>query len=294
MKALLIIGSALAGVLMFLLATASANTSLFEQHYPILLALNAGLAALLAVLVTYQLVALVRKYRRRVFGSRLTLRFLVLFAMMAVAPGLLVYTVSVQFLSKSIESWFDVKVDAALEGGITLAQGAIDQMLTEMNVKGRAMALELADRQQADQIVLLNRLREQAGVQEAVIVAGNGRVVATASEDVTKLYPEVPSAQALRQARVNRGYTAIDSPPGKPLALRVVVPINALALTDEARYLQLRQTLPESFTHSAEAVETAYRDYRELALSRQGLKRLYIVATTPALVAGVVFRHCIA
>ena len=151
------------------------------------------------------------------------------------------------------------------------------------------MSLELADRQPADQIVLLNRLREQAGVQEAVIVAGNGRVVATASEDVTKLYPEVPSAQALRQARVNRGYTAIDSPPGKPLALRVVVPINALALTDEARYLQLRQTLPESFTHSAEAVETAYRDYRELALSRQGLKRIYIVTLTLALLMGLFF-----
>jgi nitrogen fixation/metabolism regulation signal transduction histidine kinase len=294
MRALLIIGAALAGVLMFLLATASANTSLFEQHYPILLALNAALAALLAVLVTYQLVALARKYRRRVFGSRLTLRFLVLLAMMAVAPGLLVYAVSVQFLSKSIESWFDVKVDAALEGGITLAQGAIDQMLAEMNVKGRAMALELADRQQADQVVLLNRLREQAGVQEAVIVAGNGRVVATASEDVTKLYPEVPSAQALRQARVNRGYTAIDSPPGKPLALRVVVPINALALTDEARYLQLRQILPESFTRSAEAVEAAYRDYRELALSRQGLKRIYIVTLTLTLLMGLFFAVALA
>ena len=294
MRVLLIIGAALAGVLLFLLATASANTSLFEQHYPMLLALNAGLAALLAALVTYQLVALARKYRRRVFGSRLTLRFLVLFAMMAIAPGLLVYTVSVQFLSKSIESWFDVKVDAALEGGITLAQGAIDQMLAEMNVKGHAMALELADRQQADQVVLLNRLREQAGVQEAVIVTGNGRVVATASEEVTKLYPEVPSAQALRQARVNRGYTAIDSPPGKPLALRVVVPINTLALTDEARYLQLRQTLPESFTRSAEAVEAAYRDYRELALSRQGLKRIYIVTLTLALLMGLFFAIALA
>lgn len=294
MRVLLIIGAALAGVLLFLLATASANTSLFEQHYPVLLALNAGLAALLAALVTYQLVALARKYRRRVFGSRLTLRFLVLFAMMAIAPGLLVYTVSVQFLSKSIESWFDVKVDAALEGGITLAQGAIDQMLTEMNVKGHAMALELADRQQADQVVLLNRLREQAGVQEAVIVSGNGRVVATASEDVTKLYPEVPSAQALRQARINRSYTAIDSSPGKPLALRVVVPINTVSLSDEARYLQLRQTLPESFTRSAEAVEAAYRDYRELALSRQGLKRIYIVTLTLALLMGLFFAIALA
>jgi nitrogen fixation/metabolism regulation signal transduction histidine kinase len=283
MRVLLIIGAALAGVLLFLLATASANTSLFEKHYPLLLALNAVLAALLAGLVTYQVVALARKYRGRVFGSRLTLRFLVLFAMMALAPGLLVYTVSVQFLSKSIESWFDVKVDAALEGGLTLAQGAIDQMLSEMNVKVRAMALELADRPQAEQGSMLNRLREQAGVQEAVIITGNGRLIASASEDVTKLLPDLPSAQALRQARANRGFTAIDAPAGGPLALRVLVPINALTLTDEARYLQLRQTVPSSFARSAEAVEAAYRDYRELALSRQGLKRIYIVTLTLAL-----------
>ncbi|MGA8049133.1 MAG: ATP-binding protein [Burkholderiales bacterium] len=283
MKALLIIGAALAGVLLFLLATASANTTLFEKHYPLLLALNAALAVLLAGLVTYQVVALARKYRGRVFGSRLTLRFLVLFAMMALAPGLLVYTVSVQFLSKSIESWFDVKVDSALEGGLTLAQGAIDQMLSEMNVKVRAMALELADHSQAEQGAMLNRLREQAGVQEAVIVTGSGRFVASASEDVTKLVPELPSAQALRQARANRGYTSIDAAAGRPLALRVLVPINALALTDEARYLQLRQNVPASFARSAEAVEGAYRDYRELALSRQGLKRIYIVTLTLAL-----------
>jgi len=283
MRALLIVGAALAGVLLFLLATASANTSLFEKHYPLLLALNAALAALLAGLVTYQVVALARKFRGRVFGSRLTLRFLVLFAMMALAPGLLVYTISVQFLSKSIESWFDVKVDAALEGGLTLAQGALDQMLSEMNVKVRAMALELADRPQVEQGAMLNRLREQAGVQEAVIITGSGRLVASASEDVTKLVPELPSAQALRQARASHGYTAIDAPAGRPLALRVLVPINALTLTDEARYLQLRQTVPASFARSAEAVEAAYRDYRELALSRQGLKRIYIVTLTLAL-----------
>src|SRR5512135_490722 len=283
MRALLIIGAALAGVLLFLLATASANTSLFEKHYPLLLALNAVLAAVLAGLVTYQLVALARKYRARVFGSRLTLRFLVLFAMMALAPGLLVYTVSVQFLSKSIESWFDVKVDAALEGGLTLAQGAIDQMLSEMNVKVRAMALELADHSQAEQGAMLNRLREQAGVQEAVINTASGRLVASASEDVSRLVPDLPSAQALRQARADRGYTAIDAPAGKPLALRVVVPVATLALSEEPRFLQLTQSVPEPFGRSAEAVEAAYRDYRELALARENLKHIYIVTLTLAL-----------
>jgi nitrogen fixation/metabolism regulation signal transduction histidine kinase len=283
MRLLIILGAALAGVLLFLLATASGNTTQFAQHYPLLLGLNAALAALLAALVAWQIRGLWRRYRERAFGSRLTVRLLVLLAVMAVVPGALVYTVSVQFLSKSIESWFNVKVDAALEGGINLGQSAIDQMLGDLQAKARSIAAELADRPVSQQIGVLGRLRGQAGVQEAVVVNASGRVLASSSEDVTRLVPELPSSQALRQARSARAYAAVDAAAGKPLALRVVVPVATLTLADEARYLQLRQTVPEQFGRSAEAVEAAYRDYRELALSRQGLQRIYIVTLTLAL-----------
>ncbi|MSQ50192.1 MAG: HAMP domain-containing protein [Betaproteobacteria bacterium] len=283
MRLLILLGAALACVLLFLLATASANTTAFANHYPLLLGLNAALAALLAVLVAWQMRTLWRKYRQRVFGSRLTVRLLLLLALMAVVPGALVYTVSVQFLSKSIESWFNVKVDAALEGGINLGQSAIDQMLSELNAKARAIATELTDRPANQQVLLLDRLRHQSGVQEAVIVNGSGRVLASSSEDISRLVPELPTPQALRQARTSRGYTSVDAAAGKPLALRVVVPVVSLALTDETRFVQLRQSVPEQFGRSAEAVEAAYRDYRELVLARQGLKRIYIVTLTLAL-----------
>ena len=284
MRLLILLGAALAGVLLFLLATASGNTTVFASHYPLLLGLNAVLAALLAGLVAWQIHTLWRKYRQRIFGSRLTVRILLLLALMAVVPGALVYTVSVQFLSKSIESWFDVKVDAALEGGINLGQSAIDRMQAELQAKARGIAIELADRPAAQQVLLLSRLRDQAGVQEAVIVNAAGRVLAEASENVSRLVPdELPTQQALRQARTGRVYTAVDAAAGKPLAVRVVVPVTGLALADETRFLQLRQTVPEQFARSAEAVESAYRDYRELALSRQGLKRIYIVTLTLAL-----------
>ena len=283
MRMLILLGAALAGVLLFLLATASGNTTLFAEHYPLLLGLNAALAVLLAALVAWQIRSLWRRFRARAFGSRLTVRLLLMLALMALVPGALVYTVSVQFLAKSIESWFDVKVDAALEGGINLGQSALDQMLSELNSKARGIALELADRPAGQLVLLLGQLRDQAGIQEAVIVTANGRVLASASEDVTRLLPELPTPQALRQARSGRGYSAIDASAGKPLALRVVVPVASLAIADEPRFLQLRQSVPDQFGRSAEAVEAAYRDYRELALSRQGLSRIYIVTLTLAL-----------
>jgi two-component system, NtrC family, nitrogen regulation sensor histidine kinase NtrY len=283
MKLLLIVGAAVAAAGLFLLASASADTALFSRHYPLLLALNAALAALLAGLVIFQLLAMVRRYRARVFGARLTLRLLTRFAVLAVVPGLIVYAVSVQFLTRSIESWFDVKVDAALEGGITLGQQAIDQMILELQSKARAMAAELAERSTPQLVARLERLREQAGVEEAVVVSAGGRLVASASEDVARLVPELPAAQALRQARANRAYSAVDSTPGRALSLRVVVPLDALGVGEETRFLQLRSSVPPSFSRSAEAVETAYRDYRELAISRDGLKRIYVVTLTFAL-----------
>jgi nitrogen fixation/metabolism regulation signal transduction histidine kinase len=280
MKWLVLVGGAVAAVGLFLLATASADTTLFARHYPLLLGLNAALAALLAALVGTQLVLLARRHRARVFGSRLTLRLLARFAALAVVPGLIVYAVSVQFLTRSIESWFDVKVDAALEGGLNLGQQVIEQMTLDVESKANAMALELAERSPAQLPMQLERLRAQLGVEEAVVVTGTGRLLASAAQDVTRLVPELPASHALRQARAKRSYTAVDATVGRPLSLRVVVPVD---LPGEMRFLQVRQSVPPSFARSAEAVEAAYRDYRELAISRDGLKRIYIVTLTFAL-----------
>ena len=58
-----------------------------------------------------------------------------LVATLAVVPGLIVYAVSVQFLTRSIESWFDVKVDAALEA-ITEQVTIRDGDTLEIGVRG--------------------------------------------------------------------------------------------------------------------------------------------------------------
>jgi nitrogen fixation/metabolism regulation signal transduction histidine kinase len=283
MRTLIIIGGTVAAAGLFLLATASGDTTLLTLDLRSLLVLNGALAGLLAVLVGYQLVSLARRYRARVFGARLTLRLLGRFALLAVVPGLLVYGVSVHFLTRSIESWFDVKVDAALEGGISLGQQAIDQMTQDLQSKARTIASDLAERSPGQLATGLERQRERAGVEEAVVVSAAGMLLASASEDVTKLIPELPAVQALRQARSGRGYTGVDSTAGRPLSIRVIVPVEGRGFADETRFLQIRQSVPASFAKSAEAVEGAYRDYRELALSREGLKRIYIVTLTFAL-----------
>jgi nitrogen fixation/metabolism regulation signal transduction histidine kinase len=280
MTYVLVASAALGGILLFLLAVASANSSLFASHYPLLLILNAVIAAALLGLIGYQLLSLRRALHGRVFGSRLTWRLLVLFAVMAVVPGVLVYTVSVQFLSKSIESWFDVRVDTALESGLSLGRSALDTMLSDLRGKARVMALDLADVPPAQQALALERLRAQAGVDEVVLLAANGAPIAGASRAPTRLALEAPPAAALRQARQARDYAVIDTLGERGLRLRVIVPVAGGAIAEETRLLQLLHAVPPSIAETAETVQSVYRDYKELSLLRVGLKRIYLLTLT--------------
>ena len=186
---------AVGGVLLFLLASASGNTAFFERNYPLLLGINGVIAALLFVLVLALIRRLVLRLRAKQFGARMMMRFTVAFALMGVLPGVLIYVVSTQFLSRSIESWFDVRVDRALDSGLTLGRAALDNLKDDVSNKARSWALELSDIPESSQLSQLNRLREQGGIQDALVVSGNGQLIGTSGSRLSELVPEVPSEQ---------------------------------------------------------------------------------------------------
>jgi two-component system, NtrC family, nitrogen regulation sensor histidine kinase NtrY len=276
----LVLFVALGAVTLFLLATATANTTLFAERYPVLLALNGAVALALATLVGYQLYILRRKLRTRVFGSKLTLRLVILFALVGILPGALIYGVSVQFLAKSIESWFEVRIDKALEGGLNLGRNALDGMLRDLTAKADAMGLTLSMRPASEHLALLNSLREQAGVQEATLYTQRGKLIAFSGSDRAGIAPEAPGPAAMRKLRLQQTYAAIETIPERGLYLRVIAPVNVVSLMEEGRALQLMQPVPEEIGRDAETVQSGYREYQELLLSRRGLKRLYGITLT--------------
>ena len=280
MTYVLVVSAALGGILLFLLAAATANSPLFAEHYPLLLGLNTVIALALLGLVAYQLAILARQRRAKVFGSLLTFRVLVMFALVGIVPGLLVYTVSLQFLAKSIESWFDVRVERALEGGLSLGRAALDVMLNELVLKAQVMAVGLSEVPPARQPVLLSRLREQAYVEEASLLTLGGSVLASADREGEGLAAPAPGAQALQKARSERRFSAVEPVGEKGLLLRVIVSLESRESAQEPRLLQLTQRLPPALAEQGESVQSVYRAYKELSLSRQGLKEIYILTLT--------------
>ncbi len=294
--------AALVAVLLYLLTAASANTQLFETYYSSILGVNVAAGALLFVLVLFLLARLISRYRRKRFGSRLMTRLVLMFTLMGVLPGVVIYLVSVQFVSRSIESWFNVKVETALESGLTLGRSALEASLADLRQKARGVAAELSEIPDPVLVSQLPRIAERNRLSEAVVVSGSGHLIASTSNSVSNLVPDLPTPSMIARARSMDGYGLIEgdtdtasarsSPAKNSLRLRVVIAIRGdgslLSLGGgRPRYLQVIQPVPEQLAANAEALRIAYGEYQERSLARTGLRNFYLVTLTLTLLLAV-------
>lgn len=293
MKYIVFVSATLGLILLYLLSLASENTASSADYYKILLYLNIAFATILLVLITVQISSLYKNIKNHVVGSRLNLRMVSAFAMMAIIPGLIVYLVSVNFLTRSIESWFNVKVEAALDGGLSLGQRALDTLLSDLENQADSMASSLALQPGLSQYRMLNDLRERTGIQDATILSINGRILAVSSADASSFLPELPTIAQLRQAKYQM-VGKVEPIPDKGLYLRILVPINTQELTGETLILQLLQPVPKSLSNTAEAVQDVYRDYQELSYSRDSIHDVFKLTLTLVLMLAMLSALAIA
>lgn len=283
-------------LLVYLLSLGSSGRAL-EQHFVWLFWVNVGVGGLLLVVIALAAVRLLVRLRRGKFGSKLLAKLAGIFALVGVLPGLLIYTVSYQFVSRSIDSWFDVQVAGALDAGLALGRGTLDGMASELATKTRTVAERLSDTRAAIGPLALERVREQLGVREAALVGAAGQVIASAGGSAAAIMPERPPAALLRQARSTRSASHLegldDEPqPGRRPEARVravaLVPSNDISLAGgEDRFLMVVQPVPQQLVTNALAVQAAYREYQQRAIARDGLRRMYIGTLTLSLVLSV-------
>ncbi len=272
----LIVATGLLGlVLLYLLAQASGSTSLLSDHYWLLLGLNALLGLGLALFLGRELLRMRRAVRQRVFGAKLTLRMTTLFMLVAVLPGILVFTMSVQFLNRSIESWFNVNIETALDRGLNLGRSALDVLLANLASRADAAADDLALASPATYGERLPRLRAQLGVRELALFDGSGQLIAVTTRDAgpnDNAAPHLPATLDLDpQGRWQAILPTLD---GKGLELVVAHRFDRLGWGSPLMLLAT-QPVPELLAADADAVEAARADYRQLVLARDGLKSFY-------------------
>lgn len=282
-------------MLLYLLTQATNNRELYESNYSTLFFINVVVAGLLGAAIAWAGYRLVLRLRQGRFGSRLLLKLATIFALVGVMPGLLIYVVSYQFVSRSIETWFDVKVEGALEAGLSLGRVTLDTLTLDLAAKSKAAANLLSDSPESATAVLAERMMDQLGATDITIWSGTGGLLASVGQSKFQLSPDRPTTNQFRIARQQQSLAWVEGldevVPGalSSAKIKALVPISVsgIGLTTEVRYMLVSRALPQSLVSNALAVESANREYQERALGRRGLKRMYIGTLTLSLFLAV-------
>ncbi|OIJ42311.1 HAMP domain protein [Massilia timonae] len=306
MRYALVVGCAVVCILLFLLASASANSEFLGRYYGWLIGLIGAVAFVLLAFVAVALGRLYSRHKAGKFGSRLMARLVLLFAGIGILPGVVIFMVSVNFVSHSIDSWFDVKIESAIESGLNLGRAALDESLAELGATAQTAAATLAGQgDMSAQPVLARLLADTSGLQSAMLVDEKGAVLAAALEDRgANLAADAPNERMLKSAAMPGGYalaeggvdrdlseegldgvsSALDAVTG--LRLRVVLAVPEPPGAPQ-RYLQLLQSVPVNLASNAEVLRSAYSEYRLRLEARTGLRKMYIGMLTLTLLLAI-------
>jgi nitrogen fixation/metabolism regulation signal transduction histidine kinase len=291
----------LALTLLVLLAVASANTSFFDKYFAWLFAANVLVGLLFVIVIIILVITITIRWRQKYFGARLIAKLAMFFALVGVLPGAILYGVSLQFVSRSIESWFDVKVEGALEAGLNLGRTTIEISKADLLSKGRDLVSTIqADSRKSGEgglTLLLSRQRQQMDLKELAIFAAGPKTIASAGVDLSSFVTQMAGSEKLAQARSLGQLVEIDEPSREieksTYRIKLLIPLQQSALNtgggfnfknqSEDRYLLLVKDMPESLSNNALSVQEAYIEYQEKALGRSGLRKMYIGTLTIAL-----------
>ncbi len=264
-------------VSLYTISDATSNSATFGKYYNWLVFFNAlGLVGLLGLIV-YNVYKLIVQYRIRTIGSRLTARMIGVFVLLTIIPVSIVYYFSLSFLHRGIDSWFDVGIETALEDSLQLGRGALDLRKRDALNKTRNFAAEISEIDNEILIVYLDEARERLAANELTLYDHNQSIIASSGVNTTEL-PEAPPLTDIGDLDVDNPYLKLVEDPVYGLAIRIVVRLPSLDVTEPPRNLQALYPFTDRLNELTIGVQEAFDRYKELAVLRDPLKTSFTLA----------------
>ncbi|MCU7929927.1 MAG: HAMP domain-containing protein [Candidatus Thiodiazotropha sp. (ex Codakia rugifera)] len=255
-------------VSLHLMSSAVQNSAELSRFFVPLLIFNLAGMFVLFVLITYNSIRLIRQYLRHSAGSRLTLRMVMIFTLIALTPVGVVYYYSFSFLQGGIDSWFDVQIDQAMEDARDLAQASLSLNQRVWLKYTEQQLLSIADTSESALSLTIAKLRQQSGALELSLSDLSGQIIAYSNAVADELVPAKPDDYIMQRLREGNSYVglarekdelmirvAVADPLGRPLIIQGLYPAS------------------ERVSALSEKLELAYNRYKELSFLRQSLKR---------------------
>jgi len=273
------IGIALWLVALYLLSSAAQNSAAFEEWLPYIVVINVAGLLTLSVLLIGKLFRLLREYRRHAPGSRLKARTVAIFSALAVAPILIVYYFSLQFLNRGIDSWFELEVSQGLKDTRELSRAALDVRVREFLQNTEAVARSLSSLPDFDLVGPLDRARRESTALEYTVLGAQSRILATSSDRPMDAVPWPATDEMMLQVHRGRPYVSLDTDAQGGYVIRSAAPLNANG-NPGGRVLIAMYPVPEQLSELADTVQRSYTQYATLVQLRQPLKSTFVLILT--------------
>ena len=263
------------------------NSELFDRFYLGLLLFNALGLISLSILIILNLKRLIRQLKNRVIGARMTIRIVVLFSLLSVTPVLIVYYFSLDFLHRGIDSWFDLRIEQALDDSLELSRLALDVRMRELLNTTEKIAEELSDTNDVELPSHIDQIRDRINADELTLLTRKGVIVVSSSEDTKSLIPDTPEETILLQLIQNNSYIGIDLIENKGLVIRAVVNVPMIGIGSTEKIIQALFPMSERMNQLSANVQTSFIEYKELSYLREQLKFSFIIILTLVLLFSV-------
>jgi len=274
---------------LFLLADATRNETSFEELHYWLFPFNVFLLGLFLLLIIVNVYRLGVQVLRGQPGSRLTLRLLLMFVLLAIVPVGIVYTFSMWLIQEGVDSWFDADVEQALQDSVDLSRSSLDLHMRNLRKQTEPMVRELSETTSLDAPLVINDLLRRSGAAEIVLFNRSSRIIASGGEVGAAVLPRLPGETVMRLVSEGETYVGLDPIKDGGLHVRLVFPMNTGGASSEKRMVQVLYPISDRISNLALGVQEGFGKYNELVYLRKPLKQNFALIITLVLLLGILF-----
>lgn len=273
---------------LYFLGTMALRLDQFGRYYYWLLLGNIVALLFIAVIISINGWRLIKEFRERVAGSRLTVKLVILSVLLALVPVTLVYGFSIRFLRANINSYFDLEIEQALDDAIELSRESLGLQMRTLQRDTINVAQQLVGVNESVSVIALNTLTAETEASEMTLIGPDNRIVAsTGLLDNIAVQPNRPDDDLVSRARQGLPYVGVDPIGDGELYIRVVAPVFSEDATVENSVLQALYPIAERSADLAESVQSSYQQYRQLVFLRKPLILSSMLSLSLALLLSV-------
>jgi two-component system nitrogen regulation sensor histidine kinase NtrY len=168
---------------------------------------NVSVLLLLGAALAGRLTRVWVERRRGSAGSRLHVRLVLLFSVVAVTPSIVVAVFASAFFNLGIQSWFDDRIRSALDGSLSVARSSLEEHRNNIRADALGVAISLQRASTFGNTQVLQQVLEQEttfhGLIQAVIFDPLTHQVMLSAGVLSANFVELPTDQEIEPARNN-------------------------------------------------------------------------------------------